>query len=706
MIALTVAMLGALLPLGQSETPASQPAVAPAAPAARTQLLEAIPSDATIAIVADLRGECVSRDLIKTITRAMSSDEDTSDKLVAMIESIPGEVAVGIVTDPRGTGDDDVVVVMDVGKPGFKFNDWLERKLLPFLRKQGRRGEYASLRIDGDGAAVRIVDPRRDNKTFLYAAVRDRTAVFSSQARLARAASTLKDADKSFADARGIRRMLRELPRRAAIRVLFNPAPLRKAQKPPKPRSLDELLQQILQPEDLVAAGGYLQWNGRAIEAGGHAILAEECKGIAQWLDRPNSESKLLPSMLGDFPVVLRVGLSSLVALPDSLYRITDNFDETISIEYREDLAAFNKETGIDFNTAILDQVHDEFVVAVRPDFSKQPPIGWVAVAPIKTPATLETAAGKLAEHFDITFDSRTTDGVTIHSAPAPTHIAWCVAGSRLIIGDDLVTVRDVVRQQKSKTNPPSSIILESAARELGASSQMMLLTDVGLLCRQAPMLPMLAGPRFAPVLSGGYVGSSIVKQDRVVKLKLRWELGGKLSDDGTGDAGADLLINSVVTSGIESVARARRQAQTVVAAAHQRGIAQGFYIYAQEHDGHFPDSLESLVRELPDAITLNMLENPYTGEAPRTIDEIAEYAHHLYRPGLTTKSPPDEVILAERNVHSGTGSPGANFTFVDGHTEFIHAPLASRLIEMIESDEPSITLETAQASLADANAP
>ncbi len=50
-----------------------------------------------------------------------------------------------------------------------------------------------------------------------------------------------------------------------------------------------------------------------------------------------------------------------------------------------------------------------------------------------------------------------------------------------------------------------------------------------------------------------------------------------------------------------------------------------------------------------------------------------------IFRPGLTTKSDPREILLAEREV---TDSRGANFLFVDGHVEFIKEPRASELLE------------------------
>ncbi len=670
-------------------------------------LLQAMPPDTGVAVFVNLRGDSMIEQLIEAAADAWANDDEKADRLTKLIQSIPGPIVVGHVPNPRRDKDDGIVVAMDISKPGFDFRDWVVKKLLPVMRTMGTRDRFNALRLDGDGGAMRIINPRKENETIAYIAVRGRVAYLADRPDLARAAATSTDSDKSFADTPGVRKVLRELPKDAIVRVLFNPKPLFKELESPKPRSTGELVRQILAPDDLIAIGGFIRLKGNNIEAGATALLAEECKGIAKWFNRGNTESALVKPLAGEFPVLLRIGLSSLTSLPDAIYEITDNFDETISTEYREDLAAFNAKAGIDFNAQILGQIHDEIIIALRPDLSQQPPIAWSLVAPVKNPATLESACVKLTEHFELEFESRTTEGVTIHSAPQPTSVAWCVADNRLIFGDAFATVRNVVRRFKTGASQSSRHVVERGTRELGASNQWMLLTDVGLLCRQAPMLPVLAGPRFAPLLQDGYVGASISNHDRFVKLKFQWELGGKRdADDKSSAEMSDQLMVGVSRTLLEFVAEARFQAQTTIAMSHQRGIAMALHAYASAHDGNFPDSLEQLVKEQPDSMSLGMLENPFTSECPESIDEIAEYSHVVYRTGLSSKSGPQEIILAEKNIQNGPTSAGASFAFVDGHCEFHNEPLASRILEMIRDGEPTITIAAALASLEDGDAP
>lgn len=670
-------------------------------------LLQAMPSDTSVAIFVNLRGDSVVEQLIETAAGAWAGNEEKADRLTKLIQSIPGPIVVGHVPNPRRDRGDSVVVAMDISKPGFDFRNWVDKKLLPVMRTMGTRDRVNALRLDGDGGAMRIINPRKKNETIAYIAVRGRVAYLADRPDLAQAAARSTDSDKSFADTPGVRKVLRELPKDAIVRVLFNPKPLFRELESPKPRSTEELARQIFAPDDLIAIGGYIRLKGNRIDAGATALLAEECRGIAKWFHRGNTESALVKPLAGEFPVLLRVGLSSLTSLPDAIYEITDNFDKTISTEYREDLAAFNTKTGIDLNAQVLGQIHDEIIIALRPDLSRQPPIAWSLIAPVRNPATLESACAKLAEHFELEFESRTTEGVTIHSAPQPTSIAWCVADHRLILGDAFATVRDVVRRFKTGASPSSRHVVERGTRELGASNQWMLLTDVGLLCRQAPMLPVLAGPRFAPLLQDGYVGASITNHGRFVKLKFKWELGGRSdADKPSSTEMSDQLLVGASRTLLAYLAEARFQAQKTIAMSHQRGIAMALYAYASAHDGNFPESLEQLVKEQQDSISLKMLENPFTSEGPESIDEIAAYSHVVYRTGLSPKSGPQEIILAEKDIQHGPSSAGASVAFVDGHCEYLDEPLASRILEMIRAGESTITVAAARDSLEDGDAP
>ncbi|MCA9255412.1 MAG: hypothetical protein KDA33_07225, partial [Phycisphaerales bacterium] len=669
-------------------------------------LLDAIPEDASFAVVANLRGDSLLEDMLASIARVQANTPDAGDRNVALFESIPGAIAIGVLPDPRGKDEPDIVVVMDIAKPGFDFRDWLDNRLLPVIRSEGRRNRLAGLRVEGDGGALRIVDPKEDNKTVLYIAVRGGRAVFGTKANTTLASAKRREGDKSFADAPGIRKILRDLPKDAPFRFLFNPAPILKAQRPPKPRSTEALVRRILQPEDLVAAGGFLRWRGRVIEIGATAMLAEETRGVARWLDRANSESRLMRRLAGEFPLVARIGVSSLTAVPEGVYSVTDEFDETISTEYREDLARFNKTTGVDFNASILGQIQDELVIGVRPDLSQQPPVAWTAVARLGEPAVFETACGQLADHFALQFDTRTSEGVAIHSAPGPVSLAWCITGNTLILADGFTTARDTIRRLSSEGSRNDTATMEKGMRDLGAANQMMLLTDVGLLSRQAPMLPALVGPKFSPLLSGGYIGASLARDDRKVRLRMRWELGSPAGKKGVEDGAPDELLSTLTNQLVASMKSARRQAQHVIGMSNMRSIVQGMFVYAQNHQNQFPESLEAFAATNPDLMPLALLSNPYTDEGPEAPSEIGGYSHVIYRPGLTSQSGPQEVVLAERAVQTGIDSTGANFAFADGHCEFVAEPIAGRLIEMVQAGEPSVTIAAAQARLAEESAP
>ena len=677
----------------------------PRSAASRADLLAMMPRDTAVAVAVNFRAEIVNESLIRKIAAVVAPVEGAPELLADLLTSIPGELAIGFIPSKRRDRDSDqdrdsdVVVVMDLSKPGFELHDWLTKKLIPLIRATNPHNKKSRARIAGELPTFTLEIPGED-KPALYIAVRGKIAVASNDSRLVRAAHMQKnDPRESLVSAPGVRRVARELPKQAAAWVLFQPEPFVAAQPKPKPRSQDELLMQILNPEDLHAAAAYLDINGNAIELGGLAMLAEECKGLARLLTGSNSESALQPQLSSAFPVTARLGCSDLTALPALLYKITDRFDETIGIEYREDLAAFNKATGVDLNASLLSQIHDEFVLAVRADFSQQPPVAWALVTTVTDPTVFSSAAEKLTAHFGLTYDTREQAGLQIHTATGMTPVAWTLAGKHLVIAIDAKTVRDTAKVLQKTANSANA---SRGLTRLERANQFYLNIDLPLLAQQAPMLPMLAGAQFGPLVKDGSVAAALTRDGQFSRFRLRWDLGkARPSQDGgeSGIGGEDVLA-FVADQTIDALTSARHEAQRVVGMSNMRAITQGLYIYAEGHGGQFPDSLAELVKA--NNLTLEQFSNPYTNEGPTDLADLEDKSHIVYRPGLTNQSAPSEVVIAERfSTANNRGQAMASFAFVDGHVESLPEPLASQIIYMIESGEPSVTVDAARAALA-----
>ncbi len=679
----------------------------PRSAASRADLLAMMPRDTAVAVAVNFRAEIVSEALIRKIAAFAAPQNDAPDLHVDLLASIPGEMAFGFVPKKRrdrdndrdGDGDIDVVVVMDLSKPGFDLHDWLSKKLLPLIGATNPHNDKARARIAGELPTFTIEIPGAD-KPALYIAVRGKIAVASNDSRLVRAAHMQKnDPRESLVSAPGVRRVARELPKHAAAWVLFQPEPFIAAQPKPKPRSRDELLMQILNPEDLHAAAAYLDISGNAIELGALAMLNEECKGLARILSGSNSESALQPKLSTAFPVTARIGCENLSELPTLLYQITDRFDETIGVEYREDLAAFNKTTGVDLNANLLSQIHDEFVLVVRPDFSQQPPVAWALVTTVKDPTVFASAAEKLTAHFGLTFDTREQAGLQIHTATGMTPVAWTLAGKHLVIAIDAKTVRDTAKVLLKSAGSASA---SRGLTRLDRSNQFYLNVDLPLLAQQAPMLPMLAGAQFGPLVKDGSLAAALTRDGQFSRFRLRWDLGkGRPSQDGgESGIGGEEVLAFVADQAIDALTSARHEAQRVVGMSNMRAITQGLYIYAEAHGGQFPDSLAELVKS--NNLTLEQLKNPYTNEGPTDLADLEDKSHLVYRPGLTNQSAPNEIVFAERfSTANNRGQAMASFAFVDGHVESLEEPLASLIINMIESGAPSVTVDAARAALA-----
>jgi hypothetical protein len=118
--------------------------------------------------------------------------------------------------------------------------------------------------------------------------------------------------------------------------------------------------------------------------------------------------------------------------------------------------------------------------------------------------------------------------------------------------------------------------------------------------------------------------------------------------------AGTTALIASVM---VPSFGRAREVARQTVAQTNARSIAMGCHIYADDHDGNFPPSLETLIDE--GHLTLQMLSSPRSWGT----DDV-DYA---YIAGQTTSADPRNIL-----VYETVGAEGRAVAFVDGSTRFL----------------------------------
>ena len=145
-------------------------------------------------------------------------------------------------------------------------------------------------------------------------------------------------------------------------------------------------------------------------------------------------------------------------------------------------------------------------------------------------------------------------------------------------------------------------------------------------------------------------------------------------------------------------ISRPRIYRQVDHCAANLRNIGLACQIYANEHDGKFPDSFEALLQTgdiMPDYL---ICRGSNDTEAPGA--SSAEWASHLSEgghvsyvyvgKGLTQSVPnPQSVVVAYEPLGNHPGE-GTNFVFADGRVRRLDDKKAKALIAAIPTTRPT----------------
>lgn len=658
---------------------------------AQNKLIELIPDDAVAALYIDRPQRALPAALTMPFIQALTEDKAVTRQLTEAVKKIPGPMLIGAIMPPPKQDEPDIFIVMQKTDPAVDFDDLIEKTFLPALNRLLKPDGGAPLKLEKGKSGSRILDPA-GNRTVLTYAVKERLLVASTQSQLSLRWARGEWPEARWLDLPGVRKLLRKLPKTSNLRVLFNPDPLVKAIPKPAPNSAEELALKIGSPADFLAGAADLTWKKSSFRLCFTVALADECHGLARVLTRATTPARVLGVFPEDYLALGRIGWGSAADLADGAYALTDRFDDSISAEYREELAEFRQETGVDWDTGLLGNLVGEMAFGVRVDFAHTPPVGWAAVFPLGDEAAFRVQFDKLIAHFDLPFEEEERDGLLIRKTAAnaipPQGLHLTIERGLLIAGSDTDTVTEIARRAASEKKPlPAGANLRRCYEELGDPNHAAVLFDVERLYKSAPLLVVAAGSEYAPFISQGMAGMAVSMEEQTARLDFYWSLTSpgappKPEWSTVKEPRATQALVLVARSLASSLAQARNQARQVVSMSNMRSIGQSFYLYAEGHKGAFPESLLDLLRSQPDAVSLKMFISPYDGQGPRTIDEIATQGCYLYRPGLTTASPPDTVILAEREVHDG----GACFLFLDGHVARIPDPRASELIEEIKA--------------------
>jgi prepilin-type processing-associated H-X9-DG protein len=265
---------------------------------------------------------------------------------------------------------------------------------------------------------------------------------------------------------------------------------------------------------------------------------------------------------------------------------------------------------------------------------------------------------------------------VLIGGVPCPVAPAWTFVGDRMVFGLFPQTVAVAARQVDPKTrsgsildHPPVSQVLKdvfpSQIQSFGymdADYFARLFYPLGLLYSTAGVSMLTVpgvelDPSFYPVLAEAIkdvdpsMGASAADDDGLYYAQM-----GASSGVLAGVAVGALVVAIL----LPSLARARELAKRAVSASNLRGIGQGMHIYANDHDGRFPERFDDLIKA-------GMIVPGYLN-SPRDDEGNVSY---VYVSGQTDNDDPRNVLAYEKII----GDEGTIVLFLDGHVQWMKLP-------------------------------
>ncbi|MFH1745766.1 MAG: H-X9-DG-CTERM domain-containing protein [Planctomycetota bacterium] len=296
------------------------------------------------------------------------------------------------------------------------------------------------------------------------------------------------------------------------------------------------------------------------------------------------------------------------------------------------------------------------------------------------TPLLAEETDAVLSLHT-LTRGDHTIHYVMIGGVPSPVCPAWGFTGDRWILGLYPQTVATAMRQVDPRTRTTS--ILDHP--DFRAARAKLPQDIMGIAYYDSKYFVRLFYPFINALSTAGF--SMLAEYGVEVDLDLVPPLAeyvGNISsyvgtssrdDDGVlyanaGDgvplamvAGGAAFVTSIA---LPSLTRARMLAKRAVSMDNLRGIGQGCFIYANDHDERFPDSLDQLIAE--EMITEKILQSPE--DPPGTVS-------YIYINGQQASGRWQNVLAYERV----RDDEGTNVLFGDGHVEFVSIDRLKELV-------------------------
>ena len=262
---------------------------------------------------------------------------------------------------------------------------------------------------------------------------------------------------------------------------------------------------------------------------------------------------------------------------------------------------------------------------------------------------------------------------VVIGGVPCPVAPAWGFAGDRMVFGLFPQTVKVALNQVDPQTRAASILdhpdfqkakqyIFSDKVQSFGfCDSQYFarLFYPLGLLYSTAGRSMLSVGDVGLDVNAFPVVANVVEQAHNTFGTCSTDEDGILYAQVGTGTTAiaAVAVVALLVSILLPSLARARELAKRTVSSANLRGIGRGMYIYANDHEERFPDSLHELIEA--GHITPEMLTSPRDREGA---------VSYIYISGQSPAGDARNIVAYERII----GDEGTNVLFLDGHVEWM----------------------------------
>ncbi|MBK8269103.1 MAG: hypothetical protein IPK83_12670 [Planctomycetes bacterium] len=471
------------------------------------KLLKMMPGDVGFVIVVERPQHAFPPAMIEPVLKAIAPNEKSAGDLLEALKKIPGPFVIGMLPRPdKETGEVlDTVVAMAIERPDSNFEDWCEKLFLPAAHAMSESANDKALRVERGEGTLRIMSGVSDEMVLGFA-VKDKVAFGSNKANRVLRWRKGEYPKKAWVAMPGVRRLLKSLPKESNVRLLVNPRAFVDAMPKPRKNSWDELVMNVIAPEEIEAIAVDLTWEKRTIRIRATASLAESCKGIGRILSRASTECRQIGIFPEDFAMIGRLGWSSAQGVMDGLYSITDLFDKTISNEHREDLATFETETGLNWDADVLGQMVGEAAFGIRVDFTRKNPIGWATVFPLGDHTVFSRQIDQLISHFELPVESADRDGMTIHNGGERMPIAFAIIRDTFMVADSPETILDLAKGAGKQNGEPIGKGMRACYKKLEKPNQMVVMLDLETLMQKAPIIMMGAGPKLGPLISNGSI--------------------------------------------------------------------------------------------------------------------------------------------------------------------------------------------------------